>query len=220
MYRDDDERERWAVPTHTHTHIDGKGKKDVTAARSGRRLAQSRGNNAITFGSWEKPRPNRVRAALGVCVCIRHTHKGTWLTCFDCLFQKTNIDSRAQHRQTDEIVEKGEIFAQASAKVSFFLIWEIGALYKREDEEELYRIDPRYNRLTTVEKAKENNKKSQPSEYKKRRKSWDQFFIFYSPCEKRKRNGYTIGLDSYIVLFFFFFFFSHKTFFFFFSKEG
>lgn len=94
-------RERWAVPTHTHTHIDGKGKKDVTAARSGRRLAQSRGNNAITFGSWEKPRPNRVRAALGVCVCIRHTHKGTWLTCFDCLFQKTNIDSRAQHRQTD-----------------------------------------------------------------------------------------------------------------------
>jgi hypothetical protein len=40
--------------------------------------------------------------------------------------------------------------------------------------------------LTTVEKAKENNKKSQPREYKKRRKSWDQFFIFYSPCEKEK----------------------------------
>lgn len=171
MYRDDDdERERGGrfPHTHTHTHTDGKGKKkDVTAARSGRRLAQSRGNNAITFGSWEKPRPNRVRAALGVCVFIRHTHKGTWLTCFDCLFQKTNIDSRAQHRQTDRrnSWKRGNIFAhQASTKVSFFLIWEIGALYKREDEEELYRIDPRYIRLTTVEKAKENNKK-EPTEW-------------------------------------------------------
>jgi hypothetical protein len=183
MYRDDDERERWAVPTHTHTHIDGKGKKDVTAARSGRRLAQSRGNNAITFGSWEKPRPNRVRAALGVCVCIRHTHKGTWLTCFDCLFQKTNIDSRAQHRQTDRrnSWKRGNICPSVCQSLFLSYLRDWSVIKRRRGGA----IDPRYIRLTTVEKAKENNKKSQPSEYKKRRKSWDQFF-FYSSCEKEK----------------------------------